>query len=93
MCFFHRYKVAFTVRVSTETIFFIDFIKDSEIGKCWLPYISYRIIFREGSVCVGEGRVLFWYEKYRFPFDVTSCFMSDDVLLFYMETWSVVLMF
>lgn len=54
MCFFHSYKVAFTVRVSTETIFFIDFIKDSEIGKCWLPYISYRIIFWEGSV-LGEG--------------------------------------
>lgn len=93
MCFFHRYKVAYTVRVSTETIFFIDLIKDSEIGKWWLPYISYRIIFWEGSVLGGGGWVLFWYEKDRFPFDVTSCFMSDDVLLFYMKTWSVVLMF
>ena len=48
----------------------------------------------QGWNVVGVGGwVLFWYEKDRFPFDVTSCFMSDDVLLFYMETWSVVLMF
>lgn len=54
MCFFYSYKVVFIVCVLIEIIFFIDFIKDSEIGKCWLFYILYRIIFWEGSV-LGEG--------------------------------------
>lgn len=54
--------------------------KRYQIGKCCLPYISYSIIFWEGWV--GRGAwVLFWYEKDKFPFDVTSCFMSDHVFI------------
>lgn len=62
-------------------IFFMYFIKDIKIGKYWLPHISYSIIFWIGKV-VGGVVVFFYTRRTNFRYDMTSCTMSDRVLLF-----------